>query len=64
MLYAYLRLEKLVSILLFGKPSVDPNATAAKGALPGTIPGSTPPVLLAATRGYYKVCLLLRMLKL
>ena len=53
--YVYLRLEKVVSIILFGKPRADPNATAAKGALPGTVPGSTPPVLLAATRGYYKV---------
>ena len=34
----------------------DPNATAAgKDALPGTVPGSTPSVFLAATRGYYKV---------
>ena len=41
--------------MLFGKPNADPNATAAKNALPGTVPGSTPPVLLAATRGYYKV---------
>ena len=48
-------LEKLVSIMLFGKPKADPNATVAKNALPGTVPGSTPPVLLAATRGYYKV---------
>ena len=49
------RLEKVVSIMLFGKPNADPNATAAKNALPGTVPGSTPPVLLAATRGYFKV---------
>ena len=48
-------MEKIVSLLLFGKPNADPCATAAKGALPGTVPGSTPPVLLAATRGYYKV---------
>ena len=48
-------MEKLVSIMLFGKPKADPNATVAKNALPGTVPGSTPPVLLAATRGYYKV---------
>ena len=41
--------------MLFGKPKADPNATVAKNALPGTVPGSTPPVLLAATRGYYKV---------
>ena len=34
---------------------VDPNATAAKDALPGTVPGSTPPALLAATRGYHRV---------
>ena len=35
---------------------VDPNATAAgKDAIPGTVPGSTPPVFLAATRGYHKV---------
>ena len=54
MLYYY-RLEKVVSIMLFGKPKADPNATAAKNALPGTVPGSTPPVLLAATRGYYRV---------
>lgn len=54
MIYYY-RLEKVVSIMLFGKPNADPNATAAKNALPGTVPGSTPPVLLAATRGYYKV---------
>ena len=51
----FYRLEKLVSIMLFGKPKADPNATVAKNALPGTVPGSTPPVLLAATRGYYKV---------
>ena len=46
-------LEKLVITLL--EKGVDPNATGAKNALPGTVPGSTPPVLLAATRGYYKV---------
>lgn len=46
-------LEKLVGTLL--DKGIDPNATAAKGALPGTVPGSTPGVLLAATRGYYKV---------
>ena len=35
---------------------VDPNATAAgKDAIPGTVPGSTPPVFLAATRGYHKL---------
>ena len=34
---------------------MNPNGTGAKGALPGTVPGSTPGVLLAATRGYYKV---------
>ena len=54
----YCRLEKVVSIMLFGKPNADPNATAAKNALPGTVPGSTPPVLLAATRGYFKVIII------
>ncbi len=49
----HILLENLVSILL--DKGVDPNATAAKGALPGTVPGSTPGILLAATRGYYKV---------
>ena len=44
--------------MLFGKPNADPNATAAKNALPGTVPGSTPPVLLAATRGYFKVIII------
>ena len=34
---------------------MDPNATGAKNALPGTVPGSTPPILLAATRGYHRV---------
>ena len=34
---------------------IDPNGTAARNALPGTVPGSTPGVLLAAVRGYYKV---------
>ena len=35
---------------------VDPNATAAgKDVVPGTVPGSTPPVFLAATRGYHKL---------
>ena len=46
-------LEQLVSSLL--EIGVDPNATGAKNALPGTVPGSTPPILLAATRGYHKV---------
>ena len=36
-------------------PGIDPNGTAARNALPGTLPGSTPGVLLAAVRGYYKV---------
>ena len=36
-------------------PGIDPNGTAARNALPGTVPGSTPRVLLAAVRGYYKV---------
>ena len=41
------------SLLALG---VDPNATAAgKDAIPGTVPGSTPPVFLAATRGYHKL---------
>ena len=53
--FHHFRLEKIVSIMLFGKPNANPNATAAKNALPGTVPGSTPPILLAATRGYYKV---------
>ncbi len=47
------RLEELVKALL--SKGVDPNETAAKAALPGTVPGSTPAVFLAATRGYYKV---------
>ncbi len=34
---------------------MNPNSTAARNALPGTVPGSTPSVLLAATRGYHKV---------
>ena len=34
---------------------IDPNGTAARNSLPGTVPGSTPGVLLAAVRGYYKV---------
>ena len=33
----------------------DPNAVAAKGVTAGTVRGSTPAVMLAATRGYYKV---------
>ena len=36
-------------------PGIDPNGTAARNALPGTVPGSTPGVLLASVRGYYKV---------
>ena len=41
-------LEKLVSTLL--DKGINPNGTAARDALPGTVPGSTPGVLLAATR--------------
>ena len=41
--------------VILDRPGVDPNATAARGSLAGTVAGSTPPVLLAATRGYYKV---------
>ncbi len=50
---------KMIIFILFqeilDRPGVDPNATAVRGALAGTVAGSTPPVLLAATRGYYKV---------
>lgn len=46
-------LAELVQLLL--DQGANPNGTAAKGELPGTVPGSTPPVFLAATRGYYKV---------
>lgn len=42
-------LEKVIEMVL-ERPDVDPNATAAKGILAGTVAGSTPPVLLAATR--------------
>jgi hypothetical protein len=45
----------LVVKVILDRPGVDPNATAVRGALAGTVAGSTPPVLLAATRGYYKV---------
>ena len=48
------KLAEVVQVLV-SKDQVDPNATAAKNALPGTVPGSTPPVLLAATRGYFKL---------
>ncbi len=37
------------------KRGIDPNAVAARGALPGSVPGSTPAVFLAATRGYWRV---------
>jgi len=33
---------------------VDPNAKAAHG-VPGSVPGTTPAVFLAATRGYFMV---------
>ena len=46
-------LEKLVETLL--DKGIDPNACGAKNAIPGTVPGSTPPILLAATRGYFKI---------
>jgi len=42
-------LEKIIAMIL-ERPDVDPNATAARGILAGTVAGSTPPVLLAATR--------------
>lgn len=47
------KLENLVAALL--SRGIDPNSTGAKNALPGEVSGSTPGVLLAANRGYYRV---------
>ena len=41
----------LVVQVILDLPGVDQNATAADGFLPG----STPPLLYAASRGYFKV---------
>ncbi|XP_023346076.1 uncharacterized protein LOC111715063 [Eurytemora carolleeae] len=47
------KLEECVLTLL--RKDVDPNATSAKNSVAGSIAGSTPPVLLAAIRGYFLV---------
>ncbi len=54
-IYSTNKLMNLILKVILDRPGVDPNATAVRGALAGTVAGSTPPVLLAATRGYYKV---------
>lgn len=50
-------LHKLIETIVFKllHLGTDPNSTGTTGVLPGTVPGSTPPVLLAATRGYHRV---------
>ena len=47
------KVAELVDVIL--SRGADPNGCGAKGAIPGSVPGSTPPVILAATRGYYHV---------
>ncbi|TRY68237.1 hypothetical protein TCAL_06841 [Tigriopus californicus] len=50
-------LHKLIEAIVFKllHLGTDPNSTGTTGVLAGTVPGSTPPVLLAATRGYHRV---------